>query len=199
VPMKPQLFTLHGAAVELGITERALSARLRAVPPDGRIGRHDAYFLRTILAAERPIAARNGGRNARRAPAVSQLGNERRTIGNTAKVHVRERFEREQFGLVHGVKLIVRRSNKRGVGARMLFDRVEHGIAGNPFDNRHDDPSVDRNVAAAGVRDAKLIRSDKTEPCCGRVRLPALRRRGRQRPPVGQIESRHFICFRFSS
>jgi hypothetical protein len=31
VPMKPRLYTLHGAAVELQTTERALAARLRTV------------------------------------------------------------------------------------------------------------------------------------------------------------------------
>jgi hypothetical protein len=68
--MKPQLFTVHGLAVELQMTERAVAARLRTVPPDGRIGRHEAYFLATVLAAERPTA-RNGG--SRRSPLLEVL------------------------------------------------------------------------------------------------------------------------------
>ena len=49
--MMPQLFTLNGLSAELGRDFRLIARRLRGVPPDGKVGKRPAWFLRTAIAA----------------------------------------------------------------------------------------------------------------------------------------------------
>src|SRR5919199_3632639 len=67
--MRAKVWTLSGLEVETGRDRRTIARALRGVPPDGKIeGRHDAWFLRTALAAldrldtpsTRPAASRAG-------------------------------------------------------------------------------------------------------------------------------------------
>jgi hypothetical protein len=51
MPMTPQLFSISGAAVELGMDRRTIAAALTDISPDGKIGKHPAWRLRTILTA----------------------------------------------------------------------------------------------------------------------------------------------------
>jgi hypothetical protein len=51
MPMTPQLFSISGAAVELGMDRRTIAAALTDSSPDGKVGKHPAWRLRTILAA----------------------------------------------------------------------------------------------------------------------------------------------------
>src|SRR5262245_9888315 len=49
--MTPQLFSLSGAATELGMDRRTIAAALADTPPDGELRGHPAWKLRSILAA----------------------------------------------------------------------------------------------------------------------------------------------------
>lgn len=46
--MKPQLWTISGLAVELGIDRRTITRRIKDVPPGGKKGRHDAWWLADV-------------------------------------------------------------------------------------------------------------------------------------------------------
>ena len=50
-----KLWSLSALSVELGINIRTLARRLRDSPPDGKLGQHDAWYLKSVLAAlDRP-------------------------------------------------------------------------------------------------------------------------------------------------
>jgi hypothetical protein len=49
--MTPKLFTISGAAVELGVDRRTVAAALADVVPDGKVGKIAAWRLRTVLRA----------------------------------------------------------------------------------------------------------------------------------------------------
>jgi hypothetical protein len=51
MPMTPQLFSISGAAVELATDRRTIAAALANVAPDGKLGQHPAWRLRTVLDA----------------------------------------------------------------------------------------------------------------------------------------------------
>src|SRR5258708_5466880 len=51
MPMQPTLFSFSGAATEIGVDRRTLASALSGISPDGKIGKHPAWRLRTILKA----------------------------------------------------------------------------------------------------------------------------------------------------
>ena len=46
--MKPQLWTINGLAVELGIDRRTVTQQIKDVPPGGKKGPHDAWWLADV-------------------------------------------------------------------------------------------------------------------------------------------------------
>ena len=61
MPMTARLWSLNALAVELGRDRRTVAARLRRVPPDGKLNGNPAWYLATALRAledpRRPAAA----------------------------------------------------------------------------------------------------------------------------------------------
>lgn len=51
MPMRKQLWTINGAATELGEDRRKLGACLSGVTPDGEVNGNPAWFLQTVLIA----------------------------------------------------------------------------------------------------------------------------------------------------
>jgi hypothetical protein len=49
--MQPQLWTISGAAAELGRDQRMIGAALAGRAPDGKVGNRDGWLMRTILDA----------------------------------------------------------------------------------------------------------------------------------------------------
>ena len=49
--MLPKLWSLSALSVELGRNIRTLGKCLRNTPPDGKLGKHDAWHMATVLAA----------------------------------------------------------------------------------------------------------------------------------------------------
>jgi hypothetical protein len=49
--MRQQLWSISGLAVELEVDRRTLAVALKGVPPDGKLGKHDAWRLLTALTA----------------------------------------------------------------------------------------------------------------------------------------------------
>src|SRR3954451_9489916 len=56
--MRPKLWTIIGLATELGVDRRTVAAKLAAVAPDGSVQGHQAWRMRTAVAA---IASASGG------------------------------------------------------------------------------------------------------------------------------------------
>ena len=55
--MRPQLKTLNALAVEFGVAPRTIAERLRQVLPDGKVGRRDAWYIKSVwpTLAEYPL------------------------------------------------------------------------------------------------------------------------------------------------
>ena len=47
--MRPKLWSLNALSIELHLDRRTVAARLRDVPPDGKVRGHDAWRLETAL------------------------------------------------------------------------------------------------------------------------------------------------------
>ena len=63
MPMRPTLFTLSGAATELGRDVRMLGMALKATPPDGQVRGRDGWFLSTIINAIERRSRATGSRS----------------------------------------------------------------------------------------------------------------------------------------
>ena len=61
--MRPTLFTLSGAATELGRDVRMLGMALKATPPDGQVRGRDGWFLSTIIYAIERRSRATGSRS----------------------------------------------------------------------------------------------------------------------------------------
>ena len=56
--MTKKLYSISGLAIELDRDRRTIAQALKAIPPDGKVGAHDGWFLSTASKAlERPAAA----------------------------------------------------------------------------------------------------------------------------------------------
>ena len=47
-----KLYTISGLEIELASNKRKLAKILKGVPPDGKSGKHDAWFISTVLKAQ---------------------------------------------------------------------------------------------------------------------------------------------------
>jgi hypothetical protein len=57
----PQLFTISSASVETGKDRRTISNALYGIRPDGKVGQHDGWYLKTILSALDGGSSSRGG------------------------------------------------------------------------------------------------------------------------------------------
>jgi hypothetical protein len=51
MPMQPNLWSMNGLAVELGVNVRTIGRALAGTPADGRLGKHEAWRMATAVAA----------------------------------------------------------------------------------------------------------------------------------------------------